>query len=254
MVVHISTFLYSVLVVLWSGCFGAWVEYATQGQVDIRLWTDYKLYWFMFYFGKHYSSMLLVMMSMEKCFAVYFPLKSKAVCTVKTAKWATGVAGIILGGYNLVHFFLRESHIHKPSGRCICGVVGNYKVILRAIDSVLYSFGPFILMFITNLAVVLKFMTAKCKNTHNNSTASTTQALAKSATRGIAMVVTVSFTFLLLTAPVGMENALTSIILLENKPMFEVLSNITQYLNHTINGVLYCTVGSRFRLELIKLF
>ena len=208
----------------------------------------------MFYFGKHYSSMLLVMMSMKKCFAVYFPLQSKTVCTVRTAKWATGIVGFILAGYNSVHFVLRKSLVHKPSGRHICGVVGNYKVILRAIDSVLYSFGPFILMFITNLAVVLKFMAAKCKNTHNTSTESTNQALSKSATRGTAMVVTVSVMFLLLTAPVGVENALTGIILLENKPLFELFSNITQYLNHTINGVLYCIVGSRFRREFFKIF
>ena len=35
--------------------------------------------------------MLLVLMSDEKCFAVYFPLKSKTVCTLKTAKWPTGI-------------------------------------------------------------------------------------------------------------------------------------------------------------------
>ena len=50
--------------------------------------------------------MLLVLMSLEKCFAVYFPLKSKAICTVRIAKWATGVAGVILAGYNSMFFFV----------------------------------------------------------------------------------------------------------------------------------------------------
>ena len=29
--------------------------------------------------------------------------------------------------------------------------------------------------------------------------------------------------------------------------------NITSYLNHSINGVLYCIVGTKFRLELCKI-
>ena len=170
---------------------------------------------------------------------------------MKTAKWATGGIGIILAGYNLVHFFLRESVISKSSGRRACGVVGDYKIILDAVDSALYSFGPFVSMFMTNFAIEFKFMTAKCKST--NETESTNQALAKSATRGTAMVVTVSITFLLLTAPVGLDNAFSSIFELQMKPLFEVFMNVTQYLNHSINGVLYCIVGSRFRSEIFKL-
>ena len=206
----------------------------------------------MFYFGRHYSSSLLVLMSLEKCFAVYFPLKANAICTVKTAKWATGIMGVALAGYNLVHFFLRESQTSKLSRRHVCGVVGNSKVMLDAVDSALYSFGPFVLMLITNFAIVFIFLKAKCKS--NNLTESTNQALAKSATRGTAMVVTVSLTFLLLTALVGVDNALSSIVVLEEKPLFEAFSNATQYLNHSINGVLYCVVGSRFRKELFQLF
>ena len=47
-----------------------------------------------FYFGRQYSSSLLVLMSIEKCFAVYFPLKSKTVCTVRIAKRTTGIVGL----------------------------------------------------------------------------------------------------------------------------------------------------------------
>ena len=92
-------------------------------------------------------------------------------------------------------------------------------------------------------------MTAKGKS---NSTESTNQALVKSATRGTAMVVTVSVTFLLLNTPEGLKNAVPS-LLLEEIPWYRVLMNITSYLNHSING-LYCIVGTRFRTELSKIF
>ena len=44
--------------------------------------------------------MLLVLMTLEKCFAVYFPLQVKTVCTVKTAMWTSGISEVVLGGYN----------------------------------------------------------------------------------------------------------------------------------------------------------
>ena len=105
-------------------------------------------------------------------------------------------------------------------------------------------------MFITNFAIVFKFMSAKCKS---NSTESTNQALAKSATRGTAMVVTVPVTFLILTAPTAVDQALFHLIHLGSNPMYQLFMNFTQYLNHSINGLLYCIVGSKFRNELLKI-
>ena len=88
----------------------------TDNQVVPGTWTDCKLFSFLFYLGRHYSSMLLVLMSIEKCFAVYFPLKAKTVCTVKTAKWATGTVGVILAAYNSLRFYEWKSHLIDSSG------------------------------------------------------------------------------------------------------------------------------------------
>ena len=240
-----------IAVVLWSGCFSNWIFILTRGQVDPGSWTDCKLYYFMLRFGRHYSSVLLVLMSLEKCFAVYFPLKSKTICTVKTAKWTTGIIGVVLAAFNMNIFFL-ESHVIKLSGRhmCLYNFDSNIVLILNTASSVLYSFVPFILMFIINFAIVFKFMTAKCKS---NSTESTNQALSKSGTRGTAMVVTVSVTFLILTTPTAVELALWPRIKLSYNLVYNVIKNFAQYLNHSINGVLYCIVGSKFRNELLKL-
>ena len=197
--------------------------------------------------------MLLVMMSIEKCFAVYFPLKAKTFCTIKTAKWATGTVGVILAGYALVSFFAVESGISKSHGHHACIFNDDYSVFLGPVGVVLYSFGPFTIISITNFAIVVKFIRAKCNQ--NNSSESTNQALAKSVTRGTSMVVTVSVTFLLLTTLTAMNTALWSHIRLSlDYPLYRAFMNLTQYLNHSINGVLYIIVGSRFRNELLKVF
>ena len=245
----LDLFLYFA-VVLWFGCFAGWLRILTRYKIFFLSWMDCKLIYFIFYYGRHYSSTLLVLMSIEKCFAVYFPLKSKAVCTVRTAKWACGITGLMLLGYNSVYLSVMDSFFIQSSGRHICYTV-HFSVILKAVDSVLYSFIPFALMFITNFAIAFKFARAKC--TQNNLTESTEQALAKSATRGTAMVVTVSVTFLLLTAPTAVYNALFRVYSLGSLPLYVAYMNLTQYLNHSINGVLYCIVGSRFRNEMFKL-
>ena len=213
------------------------------------MWTDCKLGQFLFYFGRQYSSMLLVLMSAEKCFAVYFPLKSKTVCTVRTAKWVTGIFAVILSVYNLQWFVFYESEFSRELGHYICVPTERSHISFDFIDSVLYSFAPFALMFVTNFAIIFKFVRAKCKL--SNSTESTNQALAKSATRGTAMVVTVSVTFLLLTAPTAVYDALSHFI---NMDLYHAFMNLTQYLNHSINGVLYIIVGSRFRQEFLNIF
>ena len=187
-------------------------------------------------------------MSIEKCFAVYFPLKAKTICTVRTAKWVTGIVGVNLVGYDSLYFFVVDSH--KLSGRQICLTVGNDWVTV--VDSVLYSFAPFTLMFITNVAIVFMFMRAKCKGT--NSSESTNQALCKSATRGTTMVVTVSVTFLLLTAPSAVHSASYMWHSLAQRfALYRAFMNLTQYSNHSINGILYCIVGSKFRQEFLKI-
>ena len=192
-------------------------------------------------------------MSVEKCFAIYFPLKSKTVCTVKTAKWATGIAGVILTAYNITFFFTSESHFVKLYDIHVCTSTFNTKEynIVNSIDSVLYSLGPFLLMFITNFAIVFKFMRSKCKS---GSTESTNQALSKAATRGTVTVVTVSTAFLLLTALTAVDLAVSSTNPIPYNLIYSTCMIVTQYLNHSINGLLYCMVGTKFRKEFLNIF
>ena len=239
--------------VLWTGCFIGWLEFLTRGIIKPQLWTDCKLFYFLYYFWRQYSSWILVLMSVEKCFAIYFPLKSKTLCTVRTAKLATGITGVIITAYNINHFFTNESYFEKLYGFHICIFTSNTKVIniLNTVDSVLYSLGPFALMLITNFSIAVKFMRSKCKN---GSTESTDQSLSKAATRGTVTVVTVSVAFLLLTGLTAVNLAVPGTNYLSNNPIYSTCMIVTLYLNHSINGLLYCLVGSKFREEFFKIF
>ena len=87
-----------------------------------------------------------------------------------------------LAPFNVIKFFSESDFIESLNQyRCFYIFDPNVIFILSTVNSVLYSFGPAAIIFITNFVIVFKFMRAKCKS---NSTESTNQALAKFATRG----------------------------------------------------------------------
>ena len=97
-------------------------------------------------------------MSIEKSIVVYFPLKTKNICTVRTAKWACLVAPIIFAAFNSQWFFIVENR----SNYCYnTKVSGGYILTYNQIDSALYSFGPFAIMGLTNISIIYKFIKAK---------------------------------------------------------------------------------------------
>ena len=186
------------------------------------------------------------MMSVEKCIVVYFPLKVKNICTVKTAKWACLVAALIIAAFNSQWFFIIEN---PKTYYCLHTKVStSYILIYNRIDSIIYSFGPFAIMGLTNICIIYKFM--KAKMALKRGTESTNQALSKSAMRGTAILITVSLTFIILTGP----NAIYYSLVTDSFDlMVYVTLHMPKVLNHGINSVMYCIVGTKFRRELFEL-
>ena len=234
--------------VLWAGGFTAWIRNLTKWQIDPFVWTDCKVTLALFFFCCHFSSFLLTIMSVEKCVALYFPLQTKRICTVRTAKKISAAVAIILFAFNAQLFFIRDTETDS-NGRQTCTWVRipqGYEVIYLQIDAILYSFIPLSVMFTANCLIILKFMMAKYKN-RRGGTESVNQALSKSAVKGTVMLLTVSFAFVILTGPVAMAKTIVG----DDTPKLVYgITVLLRYLNHSINGVLYCISGSRFRQEL----
>ena len=233
---------------LWSGAIMGWITYLTRGDVNPMTWTDCRLGHFLFYFFRSYSSALLIIMCIEKFLALYFPLRMKTFCTVKTARLVTGISAIVFVAYNMQNFFVWKK-IRNNNEYLGCKFISspsNYEAIFHRINSTLYSFIPFCTMIITNIAIIYKLVKAK----FTNEQVSTDHALSKSAIRGSAMLVTISIMFIILTGPV----AIVYVISVQPKPLVYAIISIMQYTNHSINGFLYCIVGSKFRKKLIKTF
>ena len=167
------------------------------------------------------------------------------------AKKVTFVVTLILLAINLQHCFIWEAEM-LPNGAKGCRTVNvpdNYILNYSKFDLTLYSFAPFTIMVLTNGAIIYKFMQASCARDQGG-TESTNQALSKSANKGTTTLITVSLTFLILTAPV----VFYGMIVTEENVIVEAIVILMRYTNNSINAVLYCISGSRFRNELMKTF
>ena len=200
------------------------------------------------YFGFSYSSVILVIISIEKFVALYFPFKTKTICTVSVARRVSLVTAVIFAGFNAQFIYIAKKKYTEHGTYCSYGGPEKYTVILMNIFGALYSYVPFVIIMLANFAIIYKFINAKLKTTRGG-TESTNQALSKSATRGTGMLLTVSFAFIILTGPISL------IYIWKEVPVLAVdITVVLQYLNHGINGILYCVTGSRFRNELKKMF
>ena len=243
-----------------------WVIYLSRATINPYVWTDCKLGYFIYYFCRFYSPTVLTLMSVEKFFALYFPLKTRSICTVKTAKWVTSISALVFLAFccqifvitsisALVFlafccqiFVIADVRFYYNYSYCKWVKVPNsYIKIITYIDGLFYSFVPFTVMLTVNTAIIYKYLKTKWENRHGT-TESTNQALSKSAMKGTAMLITVSVMFLCLTFPLVLSYAIT---LVPDPVMYSVIV-LLFYSNHSINGVLYCIVGTRFRQELVN--
>ena len=113
------------------------------------------------------------------------------------------------------------------------------------VHTVLYSLVPIVVMLLASAAIIYKLMYIKYKGiSHSN------QSVSKSSTRGSVMVVTVSLAFIILTSLRSIDSAIKYKI--SSHPFGSLVVVSMQYLNHSVNGVLYCIFGEKFRNQLLE--
>ena len=230
---------------LWCRAFIQWIVHLTNRAVYPPGWTDCKLYYFLFHFFAHCSSVLLIIMSVEKFIVLYFPLKAKVVCTLRTVKWASFITAFLVIAFDVQFFFIQEYRKVDGLERCVYSNK-EYGFLLENVKSIISSYGPFTFMILSSISIIVKFILFKREITKGPG--STSVVVNKSAIRGISTLLLLSITFIILTGPVSIYPTIVS---LPSQIVMTALI-LVQYLNHAVNAVLYCVVGSRFRTELMK--
>ena len=223
--------------VLWDFFTIVWLREISNRKVVPETWFDCKLSWFFYGFFVHMSSAMLVIMCVEKCFALYFPHKAKVFCTVNNAKWislGTGTAFFIFDG----QWFFAISATKDQFGTLYCQIKDqHYRHIFPYVDSALYTFIPACLMFILNCAIIIKLI-LKTGMTVGKGTS-------KIAKQGTLMLLMVTTVFIILTMPAGI--CWLSMYNTHHAPFLFAMSFLLHMLNHSINALLYIVTGSKYR-------
>ena len=102
------------------------------------------------FFGFNFSAATLVILSVEKCMALYFPLKTKTICTVRTARRVSLVTGAICLLW-AVQFSLTGEVL--TNGTYCVQTANNildpeyFLILYNVIVPVTYSYGPFTIIW-----------------------------------------------------------------------------------------------------------
>ena len=226
----------------------AFAFYYTNCIMDISIFANCTVRYFVFLCTSEYSSFLLALMSIERFIVIVHPEKAKYLCTPLRTKLSCLILAIVLLGINAFHIVAYQ--VYTTDGVRFCVPRPEYDYFLDnvwpIIDGVLYTYLPSILMINFSGAIMCHIW--KTKALFNQ--ASSAQ---KHFPRVTFMLFSVSVFFIITTVPV------TTLFIVERHTgdlsmlTFACLE-LLMVLNHSINFFLYCLSGSKFRNDFRKMF
>ncbi|XP_059164852.1 probable G-protein coupled receptor 139 [Physella acuta] len=270
--VYLSTLAIFDSLVLYFGLLRLWVDEVSG--LDIRTKSTWlcKGLLMLNYTSSDVSVWLIVAVTFERYVIVSHPLQAPHFCQDSRAKKI--IAGIILV-FLLVNFhFLftvdlnpSKASEQKRSVRYECSPNPGYEHLIQVVwpwvDALLYGFGPFVLISVFNSIIVFKI----CKA--NNSRAQLVQGRVQRNSSPVeagniritVMLLTISFSFLLTTLPSNLSNIVSYWVNINGSQLTQTkavlmtaVSSLLMYLNHSVNFILYCATGRRFRAMVTRCF
>ncbi|VDH91665.1 Hypothetical predicted protein [Mytilus galloprovincialis] len=272
--IYLIVLAISDLFVLYTGLLRQWINVVFE--VDIReLGTGIcKLHTFIVYFSLDFSSWILIAVTLERVFLVWFPHKAKTACTKKKA----GISLVSIAAFLL----LINSHIlygHEDKESVVNGTVSVEKCYYISdeynqfwssswpwIDLSLFCGIPFCCLLTGNLLIFVKVLFSQRAVKRQiapsvQTPGSKAQQRDSKLSSMSVMLFTLNTVFLLCTTPISIyligystwadELVGRGYAVLD---MMWAIVNILMYLNNTINFLLYILSGSRFRREFKDMF
>ena len=200
-----------------------------------------------------------MLLTVERCISVAYPMKARIICTGKRILAALTVTVILIFALNAHILVFRQF-----DGVYCAWVPYIYQLFWFGpwywIDSIIYMGIPFIAIVICNAIILSKVLQSqlqraklKCSN----------EEYAKGArlTSTTYMLITVSIMFLVLTLPQSsyyIMRGFQPVIIWDpqeaaNVGLFSVIVFLIAFANNTINFLLYCISGRQFRKEFINM-
>ncbi|KAK6186501.1 hypothetical protein SNE40_008530 [Patella caerulea] len=258
--------------VLYIGLLRIWINELTGiDAMDLTNWLC-KLTCVFGYFSSDFSVWLIIAVTVERFIVVCFPFKANGMCNVSRARKVIVLLIVIMFSINLHFLFTVELVTTPVDGKNIvnCEAAAPFPVLVDQawpwVDAIIYSFVPFVTITVLNILIIRQVLKAhgsreRLQNFGDRRVLETRRQMSEVTSKLTAMLLTVSFTFLLTTLPMNITLIVTYFWNkedreLENTAKFHLVKTITEllmYVNHSMNFFLYCATGRKFRQQVLKL-
>ncbi|CAF1157865.1 unnamed protein product [Adineta ricciae] len=212
------------------------------------------------------ANWILVIITLERCVAVYSPFLAKRFCTIDSARYSIYIllaSAIIL----FTAIFPFTHHIVTTPTNVKCSLRSSGGLIIRIYQPILFYAIPDLLL-LSNLFTVA----ALCQRTHRlastyvneteNSEIRVSDVNSNRKQRQLTiMLVTISLSFYLFTTP-ALVAFIAQQTMSKNRPVDQIkntflllqISVVFLQLNNATNFIFYCFAGQRFRRATVQMF
>ena len=239
-----------------------WIIHITD--YDLR---DYsaavcKIHTWATYWVSYTSAWLLVSVTVERCVSVWFPHKVKTFCTKRKTYIIIIAIILIMALINAHYLYGLGDKFDTAENVTYCGSIydGYYDFetfIWPWVDLCIYSLLPSTILTVCNISIIFKVISSNRRilwdsSVRGNSTQNDSLAFRRYQQSSLtAMMLTTSIIYVVCTTPFCV-----SVIYTNNwqdnvmDDLVWVAVNMLQFTNNSINFILYCVSGRRFRAEL----
>lgn len=221
---------------------------------------------FGFFFGLHYSVVLLIGMTTEKFISIQYPLKAAIWITRRRAGIAIGALASLILLLNWQHYIVwgvtedrdvyrNRTGFNNISVDCMVTIEGDFGFYMEKvygwIDASIYSFIPVISLILMNSLIMMKIF--RSKNDLQN--ISTVPLNKKTAEKQITiMMLSTTTMFLILTMPLAAVVVLRSTLPTNSiPPLVWSIVILMEFLNHAVNVMMYMIFSQQFRTHTLNL-
>ena len=257
------------LTVLLTNVLRHWIVHLSDFEIDIRYRgksdPGCRIHTFFSYFSLQWSAWTLVLVAAERAVSVWCPFKAKVLCSRKRIIIAWLVMTAAVAAVNcpiLIKFKGYIQRIPLPNNtvriRLRCTAVDTYflSTVLYWTSFAMHNAAPGICIFLLNVLIVARLARPQIDR-QNDANAK------KAMTSVTTMLLAVSVIFLMTTTPIvtyylGIDTffktASTDVYVRADQLLTQAACILVAYVNNSINFLLYCLSGARFRQAMREMF
>ena len=271
------TFLaFSDLCVLYTGLLRQWLIYLFEFDVRHVSNAGCKLHIWLLYSSLDFSAWILIVVTLERVILSWCPYSAKTKCNRKYATVLVVILIFLLGlNSHLLYGMIHEERFDASTNTTViskCVEINNkygdfFNLTWPWIDLCALCLIPFSVIVIGNGFILLKVIKSKKKTkarvvpSINTGETRTTHRNTSKHSSMTAMLFTLNMVFLVTTSPVSIYNIGYTHWLTDGThqtyaslDLWWAIVNMLMYTNNSLNFLLYCLSGTRFRQAVIRLF